>query len=151
MFSLCVVINKYVGFFIRQLFTKKNLVIKKIIVIFVEQLLFFDKLNNNFKIMETLSFILGVSSVVGIVISILTVVGYVKVGKVKKNLESFQNNISNELDIRTKDIHDSMSRANDTLHRRIDNTERDVLSQLDSRLDKLENKIKNSQKDVLHS
>jgi predicted PurR-regulated permease PerM len=146
-----VVINKYVDFFIRQLFTKKNLVIKKIIVIFVEQLLFFDKLNNNFKIMETLSFILGVSSVVGIVISILTVVGYIKVGKVKKNLESFQNNISNELDIRTKDIHDSMSRANDTLHQRIDNTERDVLSQLDSRLDKLENKIKNSQKDVLHS
>jgi hypothetical protein len=146
-----VVINKYVGFFIRQLFTKKNLVIKKIIVIFVKQLLFFDKLKNNFKIMETLSFILGVSSVVGIVISILTVVGYVKVGKVEKNLESFQNNISNELDIRTKDIHDSMSRANDTLHRRIDNTEREVLSQLDSRLDKLENKIKNSQKDVLHS
>jgi len=138
-------------FFIRQLFNKKNLVIKKIIVIFVEQLLFFDKLNKNFKIMETLSFILGVSSVVGIVISILAVVGYVKVGKVKKNLESFQNNISNELDIRTKDIHDSMSRANDTLHRRIDNTERDVFSQLDSRLDKLENKIKNSQKDVLHS
>jgi peptidoglycan hydrolase CwlO-like protein len=101
--------------------------------------------------METLSFILGVSSVVGIVISILTVVGYVKVGKVKKNLESFQNNISNELDIRTKDIHDSMCRANDTLHRRIDNTEREVLSQLDSRLDKLENKIKNSQKEVLHS
>ena len=101
--------------------------------------------------METLSFILGVSSVVGIVISILTVVGYVKVGKVKKNLESFQNNISNELDIRTKDIHDGMSRANDTLHQRIDNTERDVFSQLDSRLDKLENKIKNSQKEVLHS
>jgi peptidoglycan hydrolase CwlO-like protein len=127
------------------------LVIKKIIVIFVEQLLFFDKLNKNFKIMETLSFILGVSSVVGIVISILTVVGYVKVGKVEKNLESFQNNISNELDIRTKDIHDSMSRANDTLHRRIDNTEKEVFSQLDSRLDKLENKIKNSQKEVLHS
>lgn len=117
----------------------------------MEQLLFFDKLNKNFKIMETLSFILGVSSVVGIVISILTVVGYVKVGKVEKNLESFQNNISNELDIRTKDIHDSMSRANDTLHRRIDNTEKEVFSQLDSRLDKLENKIKNSQKEVLHS
>ena len=43
--------------------------------------------------METLSFILGVSSVVGIVIAILAVVGYVKVGKVEKNLESFQNNI----------------------------------------------------------
>jgi peptidoglycan hydrolase CwlO-like protein len=101
--------------------------------------------------METLSFILGVSSVVGIVISILAVVGYVKVGKVEKNLESFQNNLSNELDIRTKDIHDLINHNNDEVNRRIDNTEREVFSQLDSRLDKLENKIKNSQKEVLHS
>jgi hypothetical protein len=101
--------------------------------------------------METLSFILGVSSVVGIVISILAVVGYVKVGKVEKNLESFQNNLSNELDIRTKDIHDLINHNNGEVNRRIDNTEREVFSQLDSRLDKLENKIKNSQKGVLHS
>jgi peptidoglycan hydrolase CwlO-like protein len=101
--------------------------------------------------METLSFILGVSSVVGIVISILAVVGYVKVGKVEKNLESFQNNLSNELDIRTKDIHDLINHNHDEVNRRIDNTEREVFSQLDSRLDKLENKIKNSQKEVLHS
>jgi len=101
--------------------------------------------------METLSFILGVSSVVGIVISILAVVGYVKVGKVEKNLESFQNNLSNELDIRTKDIHDLINHNNDEVNRRIDNTEREVFSQLDSRLDKLENKIKNGQKEVLNS
>ena len=101
--------------------------------------------------METLSFILGVSSVVGIVISILAVVGYVKVGKVEKNLESFQNNLSNELDNRTKDIYDLINHNNDEVNRRIDNTEREVFSQLDSRLDKLENKIKNSQKEVLHS
>ena len=91
--------------------------------------------------METLSFILGVSSVVGIVISILTVVGYVKVGKVEKNLESFQNNLSNELDNRTKDIYDLINHNNDEVNRRIDNTEREVFSQLDSRLDKLETKL----------
>jgi len=101
--------------------------------------------------METLSFILGVSSVVGIVISILTVVGYVKVGKVEKNLESFQNNLSNELDNRTKDIYDLINHNNDEVNRRIDNTEREVFSQLDSRLDKLENKLKNGQKEVLNS
>ena len=101
--------------------------------------------------METLSFILGVSSVVGIVIAILTVVGYVKVGKVEKNLESFQNGISNELDIRTKDIHDLINHNNGEVNRRIDNTEREVFSQLDSRLDKLENKIKNGKKEVLNS
>ena len=101
--------------------------------------------------METLSFILGVSSVVGIVISILAVVGYVKVGKVEKNLESFQNNLSNELDNVRKEIYDLINHNNDEVNRRIDNTEREVFSQLDSRLDKLENKIKNSQKEVLHS
>ena len=101
--------------------------------------------------METLSFILGVSSVVGIVISILAVVGYVKVGKVEKNLESFQNNLSNELDNVRKEIYDLINHNHDEVNRRIDNTEREVFSQLDSRLDKLENKIKNSQKEVLHS
>ena len=101
--------------------------------------------------METLSFILGVSSVVGIVISILAVVGYVKVGKVEKNLESFQNNLSNELDNIKKEIYDLINHNHDDVNRRIDNTEREVFSQLDSRLDKLENKIKNSQKEVLHS
>jgi peptidoglycan hydrolase CwlO-like protein len=101
--------------------------------------------------METLSFILGVSSVVGIVISILAVVGYVKVGKVEKNLESFQNNISNELDNIRKEIYDLINHNHDEVNRRIDNTEREVFSQLDSRLDKLENKIKNGQKEVLNS
>ena len=116
-----------------------------------KQLLFFDKFKNNFKIMETLSFILGVSSVVGVVIAILAVVGYVKVGKVEKNLESFQNNLSNELDNIKKEIYDLINHNHDDVNRRIDNTEREVFSQLDSRLDKLENKIKNSQKEVLHS
>jgi peptidoglycan hydrolase CwlO-like protein len=101
--------------------------------------------------METLSFILGVSSVVGIVISILAVVGYVKVGKVEKNLESFQNNLSNELDNIRKEIYDLINHNHDEVNRRIDNTEREVFSQLDSRLDKLENKIKNGQKEVLNS
>ena len=101
--------------------------------------------------METLSFILGVSSVVGIVISILAVVGYVKVGKVEKNLESFQNNLSNELDNVRKEIYDLINHNNDEVNRRMDNTEREVFSQLDSRLDKLENKIKNGQKEVLNS
>ena len=101
--------------------------------------------------METLSFILGVSSVVGIVISILAVVGYVKVGKVEKNLESFQNNMSNQLDNIRKEIYDLINHNHDEVNRRMDNTEREVFSQLDSRLDKLENKIKNGQKEVLNS
>ena len=101
--------------------------------------------------MDTLSFILGMSSVVVIAIAVVAVKGFFKVRNVEKHFNEYKQNFTVEFDNRTKDIHDSMSRANDTLHRRIDNTERDVFSQLDSRLDKLENKIKNSQKEVLHS
>ena len=101
--------------------------------------------------MDTLSFILGMSLVVVIAIAVVAVKGFFKVRNVEKHFNEYKQNFTVEFDNRTKDIHDSMSRANDTLHRRIDNTERDVFSQLDSRLDKLENKIKNSQKEVLHS
>ena len=101
--------------------------------------------------METLSFILGMSSVVVIAIAVVAVIGFFKVRSVEKQFNEYRQNFSVGFDMRIKDIHDSMSRANDTLHRRINNTEKEVLSQLDSRLDKLENKIKNSQKDVLHS
>ena len=91
--------------------------------------------------MELYSFILGVSSVVGIIIMILSVVGYVKVIKIGKNLDSFQQNFSVELDNRTKDIHDNACRINEEANRRIDNLERDVFSQMDSRLDKLESRF----------
>ena len=91
--------------------------------------------------MELFSFILGVSSVVGIIIVILSVVGYVKVIKVEKNLESFQQNLSVELDNRTKDIHDNACRINEEVNRRIDDLEREVFSQMDSRLDKLESRF----------
>ena len=91
--------------------------------------------------MELYSFILGVSSVVGIIIMILSVVGYVKVIKIGKNLDSFQQNFSVELDNRIKDIHDNTCRINDKVNRRIDNLEREVFSQMDSRLDKLESRF----------
>ena len=91
--------------------------------------------------MDTLSFILGMSLVVFIAIAVVAVKGFFKVRNVEKHFNEYKQNFTVEFDKRTKDIHDSMNRANETLHRRIDNTERDVFSQLDSRLDKLENKL----------
>ncbi len=91
--------------------------------------------------METLSFVLGIASVVVIANVIVTVVSIVKVIKVTKEFNEFRNNMSHELDIRTKDIHDTFNRNNDELHRRIDNLDREIFSQLDSRLDKLEKKL----------
>ena len=91
--------------------------------------------------MDTLSFILGMSSVAVIIISVVAVLGFFKVRNVEKQFNEYKQNFSVEFDMRTKDIHDSIHQVNDQLHRRIDNTEREVFSQLDSRLDKLEDKL----------
>ena len=91
--------------------------------------------------METLSFILGMSSVVVIAIAVVAVVGFFKVRSVEKQFNEYRQNFTVEFENRTKDIHNTFYRMNDEMHRRIDNTEREVFSQLDSRLDKLENKL----------
>jgi len=91
--------------------------------------------------METLSFILGMSSVVVIAIAIVAVIGFFKVRSVEKQFNEYRQNFIVEFDIRTKDIHDNINYVNNELIRRIDNTEREVFSQLDSRLDKLETKL----------
>ena len=91
--------------------------------------------------METLSFILGMSSVVVIAIEVVAVIGFFKVKSVEKQFNEYRQNFTVEFENRTKDIHDNLNHTNDSLHRRIDNTEREVFSQLDSRLDKLETKL----------
>jgi predicted PurR-regulated permease PerM len=91
--------------------------------------------------METLSFILGMSSVVVIAIAVVAVVGFFKVRSVEKQFNEYRQNSTVEFDMRTKDIHDNINYVNNELNRRIDNTEREVFSQLDSRLDKLETKL----------
>jgi predicted PurR-regulated permease PerM len=94
--------------------------------------------------METLSFILGIASVVVFATAIVTVISIVKVIKVTKQFNEYVTSMSHEIDIRTKDIQDQVSRNYEILDRRIDNTEREIFSQLDSRLDKLENKLSGS-------
>ena len=91
--------------------------------------------------METLSFILGMSSVVVIAIAVVAIIGFFKVKSVEKQFNEYRQNFTVEFENRTKDIHDNLNHTNDSLHRRIDNTEREVFSQLDSRLDKLETKL----------
>ncbi len=91
--------------------------------------------------MDTLSFILGMSSVVVIVISVVAVKGFFNVKNFEKQFNEYKQNFKVEFDMRTKDIHDNINYVNNELIRRIDNTEREVFSQLDSRLDKLENKL----------
>jgi hypothetical protein len=102
--------------------------------------------------MDTISFILGMSSVVVIAIAVVAVTGFFKVRNVEKQFNNYEQNFMVEFDSRTKEIHDNINYVNNDLNRRIDeegnelnrridNTEREIFSQLDSRLDKLETKL----------
>jgi predicted PurR-regulated permease PerM len=87
--------------------------------------------------METISFILGIASVVVIAIAIVAVYAFVKVRNQKEEIQYLYRNI-NEVE--------------NQLYRKIDETVKDyqsqnsqVISIMDSRFDKLENRIKEKQ------
>ena len=79
--------------------------------------------------METLSFVLGMASVVVIAIAIVAVYAFVKVRQVRQELQSTELNISTEIERVYRTIHDE--KAN-------------MYSSLDSRLDKLESRLTNN-------
>ena len=83
--------------------------------------------------METLSFILGIASVVVIAVAIVTVYAVVKVSKVSKELEQTQLASSRDIERVYRDMHDLINDAN----RRIIETEQGIIRQIDSRFDKL--------------
>jgi hypothetical protein len=87
--------------------------------------------------METISFILGIASVVVIAIAIVAVYAFVKVRNQKEEINH---------------LYRSINEVENQLYRRIDETVKDyqsqdsqVISMIDSRFDKLENKIKEKQ------
>ena len=59
--------------------------------------------------METLSFILGMSSVVVIAIAVVAVIGFFKVKSVEKQFNEYRQNFTVEFENRTKDIHDNLN------------------------------------------
>ena len=79
--------------------------------------------------METLSFVLGMASVVVIAVAIVAVYAFVKVRQVRQELQSTELNISTEIERVYRTIHDE--KAN-------------MYSSLDSRLDKLESRLTNN-------
>ena len=80
--------------------------------------------------METLSFVLGMSSVVVIAVAVVAVIGFVKARKIEIELEHT-----------SADVYRLLDRNQTELHQRVDQLGETVFSQLDSRLDKLENKL----------
>ena len=79
--------------------------------------------------METLSFVLGMASVVVIAVAIVAVYAFVKVRQVKQELQNTQLSLSSEIENVYRTMHDDKI----NMH-----------SSLDSRLDKLESKLTNN-------
>lgn len=98
--------------------------------------------------METLFFVLGITTVVIISTSIVAVVSIFKANNLKKELDSFSTNVSKALEDRTisteRMIYDNIRDVN----LKIDYLEKDlptqIHSQVDSRLDKFEYRILNN-------
>jgi len=85
--------------------------------------------------MEILSFVLGISVVVVIAVSVVAVIGFVKARKIEEELERIGEDVYRKIDSNQTDF-----------NRRADELENNVFSQLDSRLDKLEQKLTNNKK-----
>ena len=83
--------------------------------------------------METLSFVLGIAFVVVIALAIVATYAFVKVIKVKNQLDDIQR----QLDSVIGEIYQNIAEENRQIHQRVDLFEKDIYSQLDSRLDKL--------------
>ena len=79
--------------------------------------------------METLSFVLGMASVVVIAVAIVAVYAFIKVRQVRQELQSAELNISTEIERVYRTIHDEKN---------------NMYSSIDSRLDKLESKLTNN-------
>ncbi len=80
--------------------------------------------------METISFVLGMASVVVIAIAIVAVYAFVKVREHRE-----------ELNI----LHRSIGETENNIHLRINSETASLYSVIDSRFDKLENKVNNKQ------
>jgi len=80
--------------------------------------------------MEILSFVLGMSVVVVIAVSVVAVIGFFKARKIEKELEHIG-----------EDVYRQIERNQIDYNRRADELENHIFSQLDSRLDKLESKL----------
>jgi predicted PurR-regulated permease PerM len=79
--------------------------------------------------METLSFVLGIASVVVIVVAIVAVYAFVKVREVRQELQNTQLTLSSEIERVYRTIYDEKN---------------NMCSSIDSRLDKLESKLTNN-------
>ena len=87
--------------------------------------------------METLSFVLGIASVVVIAVAIVAVYAFVKVSKLEQGLSELQTRINYDQSHVYKDMNDQF----ENVYRNIESRHDNLIAIMDSRMDKLENKL----------
>ena len=80
--------------------------------------------------MDTLSFILGIASVVVIATAIVAVYAFVKVNKLEEQLEQSERNFSQELERVYRNMHDEIKAVYDHISSRV----REIDSTMDSQI-----------------
>lgn len=86
--------------------------------------------------METLSFILGMLTIVGVAAAILLVVGMVKIYKQKFMIA----NLQGRLDTVEQQSYIALEALENSMHQNLDELRREYSSYVDSRIDKLQAK-----------
>lgn len=89
--------------------------------------------------MDTLSFALGIASVVVTAVAVVAIYTFVMALRHKKLIDKFDQRLVDDNVI----MYQYINNENSNFSRRVDDLEREIFSQLDSRLDKLENKLTN--------
>lgn len=110
--------------------------------------------------MDTLSYALGIGTVVNVAIGVVAVVALVKAQKANKEKQTLENTVQhnytdvhnridqvfNELTRHQFEFNSEIESARGDLHDRIDDVETNLVSHIDSKCDKLENKLINTKK-----
>ena len=89
--------------------------------------------------MDTISFALGIASVVVTAVAVVAIYTFVMALRHKKLIDRVDQRLVDDNVI----MYQYINNENTNFSRRVDDLEREIFSQLDSRLDKLENKLTN--------
>ena len=87
--------------------------------------------------MDTLSFVLGIASVVVIAVAIVAVYAFVKVSKLEQGLDE----VIRHTDLNTSNVYRDLGDIREGIYRDMDSRHDSLVSIMDSRMDRLESKL----------
>jgi uncharacterized protein (DUF885 family) len=87
--------------------------------------------------MDTLSFVLGIAFVVVIAVAVVAVYAFVKVKKIRKDLDE----VIRRIDFNDSRVYRDLGDIRETIYRDMESRHDSLVAIMDSRMDRLENKL----------